>query len=114
MICQICKEEMPFKKNDGEYYFEEREILSRDHLPKEHEAQHLALCPLCAAKYKYFILNPKNDKEQLRIIDELKQAEIGALSIPISLGETKTTLRFVETHLADLKTILETLDTDHD
>ncbi len=103
---------MPFKKLDGEYYFEEREILCRESLPKEHEAQHLALCPLCAAKYKYFILNPKNEKEQLQIISDLKKTE--CFSIPISLGEENTTLRFVETHLADLKTILETLDADHD
>ncbi len=112
MICQICEKEMPFKKRNGEYYFEEREILSRDHLPKEHEAQHLALCPLCAAKYKYFILNPKNEKEQLQIMAELKKTE--SFSIPIYLGEEKTRLRFVETHLADLRTILETLNTDHD
>jgi len=49
MICQICKEEMPFRKRDGEYYFEAVEALSRDHFAKEHEAQFLALCPLCAA-----------------------------------------------------------------
>jgi len=108
MVCQICENEMPFKKYNGEYYFEEREILSRDVLHKEHEAQHLALCPLCAAKYKYFILNPKNEKEQQKLLVSLKETESD--SIPISLGEDDVTVRFVETHLTDLKVILETLD----
>lgn len=28
MICQICKDEMPFKKRNGEYYFEAVEIFN--------------------------------------------------------------------------------------
>ena len=52
MICQVCKEEMPFTKRDGEHYFEGVEALSRDHFSGEHEAQFLALCPLCAAMYE--------------------------------------------------------------
>ncbi|MBU1207326.1 MAG: hypothetical protein KKH04_10435 [Proteobacteria bacterium] len=31
------------------------EALSRDHFTKEHEAQFLALCPLCAAMFKEFV-----------------------------------------------------------
>jgi len=34
MVCQICQEEMPFRKRDGEYYFEAVEALSKDHFPK--------------------------------------------------------------------------------
>ena len=55
MVCQICKEEMPFRKRDGAHYFEKKEVLSIKFLPKEHEAQYLALCPLCAAKYDEFV-----------------------------------------------------------
>jgi hypothetical protein len=60
MVCQICKEEMPFRKRDGAHYFEKKEVLSSKYLPKEHEAQYLALCPLCAAKYDEFV---KTDDE---------------------------------------------------
>ena len=43
---------MPFKKHDGQYYFEAVEALSKDHFPIEHQAQFLALYPLCTAKIK--------------------------------------------------------------
>jgi len=102
MICQICKEEMPFKKRDGEYYFEAVEALSRDHLPNEHEAQFLALCPLCAAMYKELLKKDEADmaKFKKRLIDS------DSPEIPVKLDDKSTTVRFVETHRSDLKTIL--------
>jgi len=60
MVCQICKEEMPFKKRDGEYYFEAVEALCKTHLPKEHEAQWLALCPLA-------LQNSKNLSRRMKV-----------------------------------------------
>jgi len=102
MVCQICKEEMPFKKRDGEYYFEHVEAFDSDVLPKEHEAQFLALCPLCAARYKEFV---KRDEDAM---ERLKLALISSddLEISIQIGELATTIRFVEIHFNDLKVIL--------
>ena len=102
MICQICKEEMPFKKRDGEYYFEAVEALSKDYLPKEHEAQFLALCPVCAARYKEFVKNGESTMEKLH--RALKNSD--GLEVPLRLGEWETSLRFVEIHRQDMKTIL--------
>ena len=65
MVCQICKEELPFKKRNGEYYFEAVEAFSKDYFTREHEAQFLALCPLCAAMYNEFV---KCDKECYRLL----------------------------------------------
>ena len=103
MICQICKEEMPFKKRDGEYYFESVEALSKEHFNKEHEAQFLALCPECAARYKEFVKLDEN------IISEVKNklANSESLEIPLRLGDLDTSIRFVETHRQNLKTILQ-------
>lgn len=102
MVCQICKNEMPFKKRDGEYYFEAVEALSRDHFAKEHEAQYLALCPLCAAKYKEFIKHDevamKTFKNTIVISDRL--------DVPLVLGSEKTSIRFVETHHHAIRNIL--------
>ena len=102
MVCQICKEEMPFRKRDGAHYFEKKEVLSRKYLPKEHEAQYLALCPLCAAKYEEFVKSDEN------VMAELKEAIVIADDgkVPISLGDQKTSIRFVETHYHDLKAII--------
>jgi len=53
LVCQICKEEMPFKKKNEEYYFEAIEIFSKtDIIDREMEQPYLALCPECAAKYE--------------------------------------------------------------
>lgn len=103
MICQICQEEMPFKKRDGEYYLETVEAFSKNELSKEHNARFLALCPECAARYKEFV---KNDEDTMkRVYDVLKNSD--TLEIALQLGELKTSLRFVETHRQDIRTILQ-------
>ncbi len=103
MMCQICQKEMPFKKRDGEYYFEAVEILTEKYLPKEHEAQSLALCPLCAAMYKELV---KQDKEAMeRVKKDLMCSD--SLEIPLQLGAWNTSIRFIETHWQDVRTILQ-------
>ncbi|MEW6087872.1 MAG: hypothetical protein AB1498_06160 [bacterium] len=109
MICQICKDAMPFKKRDGQYYFEKVEILSRDHFTKEHVAQWLALCPECAARYHEFIKNDPEKKEMQKIKSALVSDKP---EISISLGELKTTIRFTDKHFSDLKTITKNYDKD--
>ena len=102
MTCQICEEEMSFKKRDGEYYFEAVEILTSHYFPKEHEAQLLALCPECAARYKYFVIGDTAAMEALK--KQLMNSN--NLKTSVQLGDLETSIRFVETHLLDLKTIL--------
>ena len=102
MCCQICKKEMPFKKRDGEYYFEAVEAFSTNYFSKEHEAQYLALCPLCAARYKEFV---KRDESAMKALNHaLKNSEEPEVSQ--HLGEFKTSIQFVESHWQDIKTIL--------
>ena len=103
MICQICKEEMPFRKRDGEYYFEAVEAFPRDFFPKEHETQFLALCPLCAAMYKEFVKQDNGAMETLK--HALTSSEEPEVSL--QLGEVSTSLRFVESHYHDIMTILK-------
>ena len=103
MVCQICKEEMPFRKRDGAYYFEKKEVLSRKYLPKEHEAQYLALCPLCAAMYEEFV---KSDDDAMADL-KTKLVSTEDCDVPITLGDQKTSIHFVETHHHDLKVIIE-------
>ncbi len=103
MICQICKKEMPFRKRDGEYYFEAVEALSRDHSAKEHEAQFLALCPLCAAMYNEFVKHDEGAMESLK--NALMNSEDA--EVPLQLGELDTSVRFVESHRQDMKTIIQ-------
>ena len=102
MICQLCGNEMPFKKRNDEYYFVAMEALGRDQLSREHRAQFLALCPVCAAKYNEFV---KSDGEAL---GSIKRAMLDAdgPEVPVKIGDSTETLKFVEVHFSDLKTIL--------
>ena len=103
MVCQICEKEMPFKKRDGEYYFEAVEALSKDYFPKEYEAQSIALCPLCAARYKEFVIRDEDAMTALhRVLKDSDDREV-----PLQLGELATSIRFVQTHRQDMKTILQ-------
>ena len=100
IVCQICKNKMPFKKRDGEYYFEAVGAFSEPSI--EYEAQYLALCPLCAAMYKEFI---KRDEDAMHKFKS-NLCDLEELDIPIRLGKVETTVRFVETHLIDIKQFL--------
>ncbi len=102
MICQICQREMPFKKRDGEYYFEAVEALSGEDFPREHESQFVALCPLCAAMYEEFV---KREKSSMSELHEALTVSDG-LEIPLELGERRARLRFVETHMVDMRAVL--------
>jgi len=102
MVCQICKKEMPFKKRDGEYYFEAVEAFTEDIFSKEHEAQFLALCPLCAAMYKELVKKDKTAMADLRKVI----LNMDTLEAPLRL-DRETTIKFVESHLFDIKTILK-------
>ena len=103
MVCQICKDEMPFKKRDGEYYFEAVEVLSEDYLPREHESQYLALCPLCAAKYKEFV--KREDSAMKEVCRALMESN--KLEVQLTLGTSIASVRFVQKHFIDLQEILK-------
>ena len=97
MICQICRKEMPFKLPNGDYYFESVQCVAN--LAKAHPENRLALCPLCAAMYCY-AKNTSNDA----LIDAVLSAE--GLVIPVVMAGNKQSIRFVESHLLDLRVIL--------
>ena len=104
MVCQICEHEMPFKKRNGEYYFEA--VGAFDSLTREHHQNHLALCPVCAAKYKEFI--KRDEAAALRCLEAINETEPDDPVVPLAFGDENATLRFVSSHLRDLKRIIAT------
>ena len=91
------------KKRDSEYYFEAVEALSRDYFAKEHEAQFLALCPLCAAMYNEFVKYDERAMESLKnVLINSEDAEVS-----LQLGELDTSIRFVKSHFLDIRTIIK-------
>ena len=102
MECQLCKKVMPFKDREGNPYFEAVEALTNDHFTKEHEAQFLALCPECAARYTEFVKRVPEAVANLK--DELMKAD--GLEVPLQVGELKTSIRFSTKHWHDMQIIL--------
>lgn len=104
MECQMCRQDMPFKKRySNEDYFEAVEALKKDHFPKEHEAQHLALCPECAAKYKEFVKRDAIVRETLYNL--LKNSDVPEVRLP--LDDLVIRIWFEDKHWQDLKTVLD-------
>jgi hypothetical protein len=103
MVCQICHGEMPFRKRDGDHYFEAVEILSADELAQEQAVQYLALCPLCAAKYKEFI------KREPEAVEGLREKLVSTTDpeVRVQFHKEEAIIRFVETHWHDLQVILK-------
>ena len=100
-VCQMCCKAMPFKlPRTGEYYFEAVQIA--DNFPDEDHCLYLALCPLCAAKYKVLV---KRDKDYLKeFLWAIQVAEEQVVSV--EMDGSSCTVRFVESHLLDVKTAL--------
>jgi len=101
MVCQICKEEMPFRLPSKEYYFEAVEAVKKG--SKEHASNFLALCPLCAAKYKEWIKKVPEATELFRN----RVLEQDDMDVPIEVDDKPYTVSFVEQHLIDLKAYIE-------
>lgn len=97
MICQACRRALPFKLDDGSYYFEKIELIPK--LAKRHYQNYIALCPNHAAMFQY--ANDSRDKLPGLVQDGL----LGGISL--SLAKVETSLHFTEVHLSDLRVILE-------
>ena len=96
MICQVCKDELPFKLPTGAYYFEAVEVVAES--PKRYREAYLALCPNHAAAYLY-----ANGQRNQMV--ELVATSSGS-EIEVALGGEVTTIYFTQMHLADAKACL--------
>jgi len=99
MVCQICQDKMPFKGRNGKFYFVAVEAFD---ITNEIERNYIALCPLCAEKYKEFI--KRDSKAWENFTDDFIESK--DYEIPILLGDKKASIRFTEAHMHDLKIIL--------
>lgn len=96
-ICQICKYRLPFKLDNGNYFFEKVEFL-RD-LEKEHYQNYLILCPNHAAMFKF-----ANSSE-----DELKAGflSLNGNELIIILAGQPVVIHFEKTHIEDIRIAIE-------
>lgn len=97
MICQVCQEPLPFKLDDGSYYFEKVEFLGE--LEQRHHQNYLALCPNHSAMFQH--ANGSRDfmKEMF--------SEITDNTLEVIFAQANATVYFTKTHIADLKAVIE-------
>lgn len=100
MICQACKDELPFKLATGAYYFEAVELIENSQ--KRYRATYLALCPNHAAAFQYANAQRNSMTEVI--------ATAVSTEVEIALGGRETTIYFTQTHLADVKACLSEED----
>ncbi len=104
VVCQICQKKMPFQYHGGNHYFDAVEML-KGHFTKEYVAQFLALCPECSPKYKTFVKQAPEAMNNLK--NQLIDADnSGDFEVPVKLGDSDASIRFVERHWLDIKAIL--------
>lgn len=104
VVCQICQEKMPFQYHGGNYYFDAVEML-KGHFTKEYAAQFLALCPECSPKYRTSVKQVPEAMNNLK--NQLIDADnSGDFEVPVKLGNSDASIRFVERHWLDIKAIL--------
>lgn len=99
LICQLCDQPMPFRLPNGEEYFEAYQYT--EVLEKEYEANHLALCPNCAAEFEHACLTDGDERADLILnVDSTINEEdlVVYLDMPVHRQ-----LRFTQRHLIDLQ-----------
>jgi hypothetical protein len=104
MVCQACKQEMPFRLPSGDYYFEAVQCIKK--VGQHFFENRLALCPTCSAMYQYARGDSDEVLKQAIVSREIKQGD-SACEIDTELAGTMRRLRFVGTHFFDLRTVLE-------
>jgi hypothetical protein len=99
MICQICmtKSPLPFKLDNGSYYFEKVDFLPD--LNKLHYQNNLALCPNHGAMFRH--ANGSRDSLKPSLL------EIDGNELRVNLALEETTIYFTKTHIVDLRAVIE-------
>jgi hypothetical protein len=96
-ICQICKDVLPFKLDDGSFYFETVELIPE--LKRHYDQNYLCLCANHAAMFKF--ANGSRAGLSQRISNHTEN------EVSVVLAQRDYALYFTKTHLADLKAIIQ-------
>jgi hypothetical protein len=96
MICQMCHDELPFRRSDGAYYFEKVSFIPD--LDQRHHQNYLALCPNHGAMFQY--ANPSRDSLKATFL------EMSGRELTITVADAIRTLYFTDVHRDDLRAVL--------
>lgn len=106
VFCQLCHNIMPFKKRNGDYYFETVQMFKS--MEKEFPYQNLALCPNCAAEYDEWVRNNDDIKKELWEAIESREPISGEPNVDIEIvfNHKEKKIRFTGKHYIDIRTAI--------
>lgn len=115
MICQCCGKELPFKKKNGEYYFETVGLDNRggEFFTSETKYPYIACCPNCAAMFNEHIVNCGYSKNEIAdLIEKIKTGNTikkpnGNEIIEIIMDGKIFKLTFVQKHIVSIRAVLK-------
>jgi hypothetical protein len=96
MICQMCRDELPFRRLDGEYYVEKVTFLPD--LDQHHHQNYLALCPNHGAMFQY--ANGHRDSLLTAF------SNMDGVELSVVVGGAARSVYFTEIHRDDLRAVL--------
>lgn len=96
-ICQICKDALPFRLDNGAHFFEAVELLPE--LNRRHYQNYLCLCPNHSAMFRF-----ANGSKQ-SLTDSIAQQT--GNQVPVVLANQEVTIYFTKAHLADLQAVIK-------
>lgn len=109
VVCQICCKKMPFKIGGSEDYFESVQCIKS--VKKDFKPNHLALCPNCAAEYKFACETSEPDRiEFILLLDHIQDSD---LIVPLQMP-VHDRLRFTQKHLIELQAVLQHINENSD
>jgi hypothetical protein len=103
VICQACHEPMPFQAPDGRDYFEGVQCVEHGH---DVSSNALALCPVCAAKFRSWRIAGDADWQEEIATFPLTEGQLSA-QVPVNLAGNTTLVHFTGKHLKDLQILID-------
>jgi hypothetical protein len=100
--CQCCEQPMPFRLDDGTPYFEAIQLLKI--IRQELYQNRIALCPTCAAKFRFAL--GTTDEE---IYELVLTAPSDQPTISVHLARECRTIRFNPRHLKELQVAVRSI-----
>jgi hypothetical protein len=117
LFCQICLENMPFLKRDGDEYSECVTLLTKPWAEKHNitlkvmTSLNLILCPTCSSFYREYV--HEDHDQQNALFEEVTGSATGEVTIVcsnVNHQERDRIIHFDPTHLADIRDCLEQED----
>lgn len=114
LFCQICLENMPFLKKDGDEYSECVTLLTKTWAEERHITLKvmtpltLLLCPTCSSLYREYVHDDHDQQDAL--LEKLTEGTMREIPIGCSNvndQERDRLIHFDPTHLADIRDCLE-------